>query len=233
MSDALHNAVVRGVGWLDEQDWGSVFRRQRVTYGDPAGVPPWKQGELFAGGIKNVGRFDRATRMTVSACGLALWDAGVSAPAPAVGLIGTNAGGSLLANRSYFEDYLQAGRVMARGNLFIYTLPSSPLAETAIHFGLQGPLLYAGFPGGGVGDVLQAGVDLIGDGTATEMLAVYSDEKEGLAFLIGRQEPEDHDIEKKPGVRVQKCAGALAEGGHGVRAWISQLQRVMDGSDGV
>lgn len=63
-----------------------------------------------------------------------------------MGLIGTNRAGSLEANRLYFSDYLQAGRVLARGNLFVYTLPSSPLAEAAIHFGFQGPMLYMGFP---------------------------------------------------------------------------------------
>ena len=37
------------------------------------------------------------------------------------------------------------GSTLGRGNLFIYTLPSSPLAEAAIHFGLTGKLLYLEF----------------------------------------------------------------------------------------
>jgi len=50
----------------------------------------------------------------------------------------------LWSQRFVFLDYVQAGRKLGRGSLFIYTLPSSPLAEAAIHFGLQGPVLYIG-----------------------------------------------------------------------------------------
>jgi hypothetical protein len=74
---------------------------------------------------------------------------------------------------------------MARGNLFVYTLPSSPLAEAAIHFGFRGPMLYMGFPGGGLGDFLEAGAHLLDDG-AEGMLAVMSDEKEAMAFVLAR-----------------------------------------------
>ena len=50
----------------------------------------------------------------------------------------------MVANRltSPIFDYVESGRTLARANLFIYTLPSSPLAEAAVHFGLQGPLVY-------------------------------------------------------------------------------------------
>jgi len=76
--------------------------------------------------------------------------------------------------------------VMGRGNLFIYTLPSSPLAEAAIHFGFQGPMLYMGFPDGGRGDFLEAGASLIVDGATDGMLAVMADEREAMAFVLGR-----------------------------------------------
>jgi 3-oxoacyl-[acyl-carrier-protein] synthase II len=223
---------VRGIGWLNEQDWGTVFRKQQVRYGGAADIPPWKNGDLFGGGIKNVGRFDRATRMTLCACALAFHDAGLSGPAGTVGLVGTNAAGSLQANSAYFMDYLQAGRVMARGNLFIYTLPSSPLAETAIHFGLQGPMLYIGFQGDGAGNLLQAGVDLIIDGAATAMVAVLADEKEGMAFLLDGLDG-DRASGRLPGAGVQACARALAAGGQGLPARISELQRAMEVSDRV
>jgi 3-oxoacyl-[acyl-carrier-protein] synthase II len=232
MSAQTYNVTVRGIGWLDGQTWGTVLRPQRVSYGGEAGVPPWKQTELFAGGVRNLGRFDRATRMTLCACALALNDAGVMAPEGTVGLIGTNAAGSLEANRAYFSDYLQAGRVLARGNLFIYTLPSSPLAETAIHFGLQGPLLFVGFPGGSVSDVLQAGVDLM-DGDATGMLVVHADETAGIAFLLNREGPASGGSGDRRHFGVDRCREALAGEERGVAAWVSLLECAVEGSGGV
>ena len=62
--------------------------------------------------------------------------------------------GSLQSDLEYFRDYLEGGRTLSRGNLFIYTLPSSPLGEAAIHFGLLGPLLYAASEGNALTAVL-------------------------------------------------------------------------------
>ncbi len=229
MSVETHNVTVQGIGWLDGQTWGTVRHPMRVSYGGEAGVPPWKQADLFPGGVKNLGRFDRATRMTIVACALALKDARLTAPEGLTGLVGTNASGSLEANRAYFSDYLQAGRVLARGNLFIYTLPSSPLAETAIHFGLQGPLMYVGVTGGQVGDVLQAGVDLMDDGPAG-MLVVRADETEGVAFLLGRAASGDKGARRE--MSVERCRAALARVEQGLAAWVSVLECAEKGSGG-
>jgi 3-oxoacyl-[acyl-carrier-protein] synthase II len=233
MSAETHNVMVRGIGWLDGQTWGTVRRPQRVSYGGEAGVPPWKRAELFAGGVKNFGRFDQATRMTLCACALALNDAGQAAPSGTVGLVGTNVAGSLEANRAYFSDYLQAGRVLARGNLFIYTLPSSPLAETAIHFGLRGPLMYVGVPGGHVGEALQAGVDLMDDGAATGMLVVQANETAGIAFLLDREGSASGSNGGRRDLGVKRCREALAGVDQGIAAWVSLLECAVEGSDGV
>ena len=56
--------------------------------------------------------------------------------------MGASPAGALASNFAYFRDYVAYGRKLGRGNLFIYTLASSPLAEAAIHFGLQGPTFY-------------------------------------------------------------------------------------------
>jgi hypothetical protein len=48
-------------------------------------------------------------------------------------------------NYNYFSDYYNSGATLGRGNLFVYTLPSSPLADVAIALKLAGPLLYFSF----------------------------------------------------------------------------------------
>jgi 3-oxoacyl-[acyl-carrier-protein] synthase II len=225
MNPLKDNIVVNGIGWLDAQAWGGVLRRQRTA----AGVPLWKRTDFFAYPVKNLGRCDAGSRMTLCACALALKDAGMAyseGHGTGMGLIGTNKAGSLEANRLYFGDYLQAGRVLARGNLFVYTLPSSPLAEAAIHFGFQGPMLYMGFPGGGLGDLLEAGARLVADGAAG-MVAVMSDEQEAMAFVLG-QAGTTRNVER------HRVADATAEFGRsrtGVGELALRLEKAIDGTD--
>lgn len=45
-------------------------------------------------------------------------------------------------NLLYYRDYLENGRHLGRGHLFVGTLPSTPLCEAAISLGLNGPAYY-------------------------------------------------------------------------------------------
>jgi hypothetical protein len=219
---------VCGIGWLADRDWGGVLGRTRQCLAQGDDTPLWKRITGFAYPVRNMGRCDAATRLTLCACALALQDAGLSyaeGRKSGLGLIGTQASGSLEANRAYFSDYLQAGRVMGRGNLFIYTLPSSPLAETAIHFGFQGPMVYMGFPGGGGAELLEAAACLVNDGMAPGVVAVLADEREAMAFVL------------QPGIGPRgldrrRVADVARECG-GVRELASGLERAMEGRGGV
>jgi len=92
--------------------------------------------------------------------------------------------GAVAANAAYFKDFVDCGRTMGRGNLFIYTLPSSPLAEASIHFGLQGPLLYATNATGDMLDMIQTCSLLVTDGQAERMLLVRYTETGGFCCLL-------------------------------------------------
>ena len=90
---------------------------------------------------KYFSRFDTLTKdVFISACEAAV-TLGAEALQDAALLLVSRAG-SEATNRAFFEDYLANGKTLARGNLFIYTLPTSPLAEIAIHLGIRGPLVY-------------------------------------------------------------------------------------------
>ena len=223
MSRHTDNTSVTGIGWVVGTSCGCV-RRQWRSGGGAATRAPWQPAALFASPVKHMGRFDEVTRLILCACALGLRDAGVSYAEGRkldFGLIGTSDEGSLAANRQYFRDYLQAGRTLARGNLFIYTLPSSPLAEAAIHFGLQGPLLYFGFPAGD-GTLLHAGAGLMADGMAEQVLAVRADGQGAVAFLLG---PEGNT-----GAGPQLTVGgveACLKGSHSVGEWVRRLELVM------
>ena len=180
--------MIGGIGWLDGSGWGCVLSGRREA-GAAACNALWKRRDVFETPVRNLGRFDGATRLTVAACGLALADAaacGFARPARGIGLVISNREGSLQANLAYFRDYLQAGRTLARGNLFIYTLPSSPLAEASIYFGFDGPMFYAGFTAGLTENLIGTARAMMSAG-APGVMAVRGDESGAVAFLLGRE----------------------------------------------
>lgn len=178
---------VRGIGWVTGGEFGGIVRADRSRFTRPGALEELGQAGVFQHPVRNFGRLDRASRMTAAAVGLALRDAGiVCAPGAKqdMGIIGTNAGGSLAADRAYFEDYVQCGRTLGRGNLFIYTLPSSPLGEAAIHFGLLGPLLYLTAADAPLAAAIEAAGDMVRAGDSTAMLAGTADEHEALYVVL-------------------------------------------------
>jgi hypothetical protein len=46
------------------------------------------------------------------------------------------------SDREYFNDFIQYGETAGRANKFLYTLPTSPLGEASVHFGLTGRILF-------------------------------------------------------------------------------------------
>lgn len=137
---------VLGTGWLTSSEYGAERLGLSVEYASRTTLRGLgKEDRLFAYPVKNFGRFDAMSQRACYVTALALRDAGLEYSKgwkQDVGLLGTDLYGCEQANLNYFRDYVESGRTLARANLFIYTLPSSPLAEAAVHFGLQGPLLY-------------------------------------------------------------------------------------------
>jgi 3-oxoacyl-[acyl-carrier-protein] synthase II len=143
--------------------------------------------ELFSFPFKNFGRLDPVSRMAAYAVALTLRDAGIEYAQDRkldMGIIGTNAMGSLDADIRYFRDYLETGRTTARGNLFIYTLPSSPLGEAAIHFGLQGPLYYIAGVENPLETILDATVETMLVDDIPAMLAGIFEEDAAVCFAL-------------------------------------------------
>ncbi len=163
---------VRGSGWIGSGGFGAGPRAEAVFQGDGAlaervASPPGGRAS------RNYGRFDLPTRLACHAVDLALQDAyGREQPWPqSAGLVGSGDVGTLAANLSYYRDFCDHGKVLGRSNLFVYTLPTSPLAEAAIHFGLHGPLFFLGAGAGeGLGDAFRAAADFLAAGAVPCML---------------------------------------------------------------
>lgn len=180
--------IVSGIGWISEKSYGCVREGLRGDYANLKSLYSRLRDEsTIPYPIKNFGRFDIVSKMSCSVGALALRDAGISYSQNQkqdIGIIGTNNNGSLRSNLDYYKDYVTAGRTLARGNLFIYTLPSSPLAETAITFGLSGPLLYMTLSEGILPALLQLAGRMINTRETSRILALRADEKEAVSFLL-------------------------------------------------
>ncbi|OGW18047.1 MAG: hypothetical protein A2X56_08450 [Nitrospirae bacterium GWC2_57_13] len=180
---------VGGIGWVTAREHGCAARGERTGSDDDGSLDRFFRDGLFAYPFKNHGRLDRASRLTAVGVALALRDAGLSYSAEEkqnIGIIGTSDEGSLASDLLYFKDYAECGRTLSRANLFIYTLPSSALGEAAIHFGLQGPLLYLTAERASLQAALETAEEMLELGEAEAMLAGAVNGQEALYFFLTR-----------------------------------------------
>lgn len=180
--------AVTGIGWLNRKEYGCVIGKiEKHHEGLGTLYSSFKHESLFSYPVKNFSRFDAISKTTCFCLALALKDAGIdysSEQKKDVGIFGANEAGCLASNLNYFRDYVDSGRILARGNLFIYTLPSIPLAEAAIHFGLRGPLLHLSFNEKSLPSLLAFAGKSILEGEAPAILAVKAEETDAVCFVL-------------------------------------------------
>lgn len=217
--------VVAGIGWIDGREYGCVRRRIRESYPDLKSLRSTLQEKsVFSYPVKGFGKYDRVSQTTCCAAALAFSDAGMPYSEDRkqdIGVLGTNSDGCLQSNLDFFSDFVKNGRKLGRANLFVYTLPSIPVAEAAIYFKCQGPVLYMGFPSEPVASLLRHSDQMIRRGEATAMLAVWADEEAAQCFLLKPGEPVrgDSGLPLEPVIE-------LAKGSPSPGALIGELARL-------
>jgi len=201
---------ILGTGWITSKGYGTVNLCEEHLFASEETLYTVAKNGIFNRPVKNFGRLDRLSRITLAAVFLALKDAGIDASPDskqAIGIVGTNDQGSLETDTAYFRDFVDNGRKLARANLFIYTLPSSPMGEAAIYFGLSGPLLYMAETGLSLASVMITAAEMIAGAESTLMLAGITCGNEGIYTLIG----ESKDGGKCSLDNVLKSAGVDAD----------------------
>jgi 3-oxoacyl-[acyl-carrier-protein] synthase II len=175
-------AAVSGIGWITNKEYGCVRLGSRNLIADLS----LGRKDIFSFPFKGFGKLDKISAMVCCSAALALADAGIvyGDGKLKAGIVGANSTGCFQSDIKYFRDYLDSGRVMARGNLFIYTLPSSPMGEAAIHFGMQGPLFYIAGPEGNVSNAIEAAADIVSIDSVPAMLACRAEENEAVCFTL-------------------------------------------------
>ena len=184
--------VIKGIGWITKTEYGSIIKKLQRNYNDLKSLHSHLQHEsVLKYAIKNFRRFDAASKMTCCSIALALNDAGITYSEHMkhdIGILGTNNDGCLESNLAYFKDYVSCGRTIARGNLFIYTLSSTPMAEAAIYFGCRGPLLYIKFQHNQIPSMLRYTGKMILCGETSKMIAVEANEEKAVCFVLGNKD---------------------------------------------
>ncbi|MDM8525685.1 hypothetical protein QUF80_20125 [Desulfococcaceae bacterium HSG8] len=192
--------IIKGIGWIKQQEYGCAIKKIRRNYDNMRALySQLNEEKIFSYPIKSFGKSDAVSKNTCCTTALALHDASISYAEDRkqdMGILGTNTAGCVQSNADYFKDYVESGRTLARGNLFVYTLPSTPLADAAIHFKCQGPVLYMAFKGEQIPSLLRHAEKMILRDEAPAMLAVRSDEKEGVCFVLAREEVLTENVMK-------------------------------------
>ncbi len=179
----MNEISVIGIGWINSTEYGCVMSNQKTAYKEKTSL----KKEILSTASRNFGRIDNASKMTCYATALSLKDAGTEYShdhKQDIGLIGTNNRGSLETDINYFKDYLDTNRTSSRGNLFIYTLPTSPLGEAAIRFGLLGPLLYVAASDNSLLSVIETAAEMILFNESPAILAGMTGEEEAVYFFL-------------------------------------------------
>ena len=139
----------------------------------------------------NFRRAGEKARLAVIGSLLAFADAGLS-PGGNIAVIGWGGEESIMENRAYFTDYAVNGRFLSRSQLFIGTLPTTPICEAAICLNLHGPVFYF-HSDGGLGTVLAEAESLTSAGSATQVLLLGIKCDTALALLLEMTE-DAHDF---------------------------------------
>ena len=186
--------AVTGIGYIDRHCFSMLNAAMRRDYENIKEIYQYmKDNAILTGPIKNFGRFDYESKRVCLTAGLSLHDAKIfnDSATDDIGIVMSNKDGSLFANCDYFKDYIACGRTLGRGNLFIYTLPTSPLAETAICYHLNGPLLYTSRVDNCAALALEQAKSIVEYNEANAMLAIAGTQNDLVCFVVEKARNRD------------------------------------------
>jgi 3-oxoacyl-[acyl-carrier-protein] synthase II len=202
------SAIVTGIGYLANNSLGAVNTDLRADFKDTKDAYTiMRDRSILQESIKNFGRFSDESKLVCLAAGLALHDAGIAAGETPndTGIIASNTDGALVSNREYFQDYIDCGRKLSRGNLFIYTLPTSSLAEAAICFHLNGPILYVASQEQSASFALREAAEIVKANGASMMVAVTGTQEEMICCVVKKKNERGKGTSSVEMARILDC----------------------------
>jgi hypothetical protein len=177
--------MIRAAAWFCAEHCGvyapagGSWQQRSPAFSGSAEIPA-----LVGRPVKYYARMTAETRCSLFAASLALKISGWETSALEIGLLSAGSEGCVRANEQYFRDYVANGRTLGRGNLFIYTLPTSALGELAIALSLTGPCMFIQDGDDPAASLGRIGGQIISDGEAGGMLGLWSDSEAAVCLLI-------------------------------------------------
>ena len=159
---------------------------------------------MFSGELSEFKRMSVKSKQSVLGAALALFDAEL-APADDGGNIAVITGNQECCeaeNSRYFADYIKYGRVMGRGNLFVNTLPTTPIAEISMAFKLHGPLYFITAMAETAVALLQEAELLLETGEADKVLVVL-DMQDDIVTLVFEPGASSFDYSEWQGSSIE------------------------------
>ena len=202
--------MIRAATWFCDDHCG-VFTPGAKSWRrkSPANISSEEMLAFIARPLKYLPRMTRESRSCLAAASLALNACKWKEPeSREIGLVAAGYEGCLQADQDYFSDYVASGRTLGRGNLFIYTLPSSTMGEVAIALGLRGPTLHIHDADHPAAALIVHAQRLIDDGETDAILALWSDPRAAVCVALdGAAEHPDLS-----GVNWDQSPLAMAQG---------------------
>lgn len=199
------NLKVKSIGWCLQDSVGGVPGKTFPLSAESQ----VEKSDIFSKPFKNFGRLDNMSKAVCTAIafslkGSELYPLDKKQP---ISIFFNNPADSADSDRKYFRDFVDFDESAGRGNLFLYTLPTSPLGEASVHFGLTGDIAYFTDNKNPMKTMLEAAED------ASEFRQSNAEK----LFLIGLAECRQKTTEaifilvSSTGKEVDKSAGILSE----------------------
>lgn len=104
----------------------------------------FQKDKVFLKEFSNFRRLDSISKTVCSSIALVLQQVDLypSEKKYSIPVFFYNPEGTLHSDLHYYSDFIKFNQTAGRANLFIYTLPTSPLGEASVHFGLTGGISY-------------------------------------------------------------------------------------------
>ncbi len=185
---------ITGVGIVTDDNISVKYKKQTWSYDGIKKLSRClKDNQIIQASIKDFGRLDEVSKKTVAATALALFDSSGKSPNSNIGIIGSNETGSLISNFHYFKDYVDSGRKMGRGNLFVYTLPTASISAASIAFGFKGPVFFEMYTQSDFSRLAWNVKKTMSDLDCTGMIVVYGCNNCVTAFYVEELEKKSVD----------------------------------------
>jgi hypothetical protein len=218
--------ILAGASWNHENDLRSLYKKEEFSYNSLKEIHNhFVSYKIIDNEISNFRRISINSKLYSILSGLSLYDSNIELNAENkenTGIISCTHKAATPDNEKYFKDYISAGRRMARGNLFVYTLPTSPLGEVAISYQLKGPLFYSNYSEDRLEMFIEQAEFMLNTNQAENLICIFTDKLSEICLFFANN---NNKIENDKKLSIGSIRKEFVKGSSSIE-FIEQLQRM-------